>query len=117
MPARSPAREPCYGAESLGKLAVILDVGFGPEHVGDFFLRAGRDVLVELDLRHGGLARAGDVLPVWLVVGIHGGSFVLWQPAVVALVTGAVAVVVRMLGTRLRLRQAQRSTLPLSPPS
>ena len=45
-------------------LAVILDVGFCPEQVSDFLLRAGRDVLVELDLRHGGLARAGDVMRV-----------------------------------------------------
>ncbi|WP_426186114.1 hypothetical protein [Microbacterium sp. TWP3-1-2b2] len=42
---------------------------------------------------------------------------VLWQPAVVALVIGAVGFVARMLVTRLRLRQAQRSTLPDSPPS
>jgi hypothetical protein len=41
---------------------VVADVGFCASHVGDLFLRAGRDRLVDLDLGHARLARLGDVV-------------------------------------------------------
>ena len=56
--------------------AVVFDVWLGPQEVGDLFLGARRDRLVDLQFRDARLTRGGDVL-VWgvLVVGRHGESF------------------------------------------
>lgn len=43
-------------------LAVIFDVWFRPQGVGDLFLRTRRDGLVDLELGDGRLVRAGNVL-------------------------------------------------------
>ena len=42
-------------------LAVIFDVQFGPQYIGDLFLRARRDALVNLKLWQGLLTRAWNV--------------------------------------------------------
>jgi hypothetical protein len=47
---------------SLGMLAVIFDVRFSPQGVGDFFLRTRRDGLVDFKLWDGRLIRAGNVV-------------------------------------------------------
>lgn len=43
-------------------LAVIFDVWFRPQDVGDLFLGARWDRLVDLEFRDGRLVRAGDVV-------------------------------------------------------
>ncbi|MCU1543838.1 MAG: hypothetical protein JWM50_1703 [Microbacteriaceae bacterium] len=52
-------------------LAVVFDVWFRSQDVGNLFLGARRDCLVSLEFRDGRLIRIGDVF--W-VVG-HGESF------------------------------------------
>ena len=61
---------------SLEMAAVILDVGFRPQDVGDLFLRTRRDGLVFLQLRDARLVRAGHtLLRGMLLVDRHGKSF------------------------------------------
>ena len=43
-------------------LAMVLDVWFGPQYVGNFFLRPRRDGLVGLDLWDGRFIRARNAL-------------------------------------------------------
>ena len=50
------------GEPLLGVPAVVLDVWFRPQEVGDLLLRARRNGLVDLELRDGRLIRAGNVL-------------------------------------------------------
>ena len=57
-------------------LAVIFYVWFRSQDVGDLFLRARGDGLVDLELWDGGLVRAGNVvLRRMLEVDRHGESF------------------------------------------
>jgi hypothetical protein len=59
---------------SLGMLAMVFDVWFRPQDVGDLFLRTRRDGLVNLELWDGRPVRAVNVfLREVLVVGRHGG--------------------------------------------
>ena len=62
-------------------LAVIFDVWFRPQGVGDLFLRTRWDGLVDLELGNGRLTRAGNVvLRGMLEVERHGESFGRRQP-------------------------------------
>jgi hypothetical protein len=55
---------------------MVLDVRFRPADVGDLFLGAGRDVLVVLEFRDGGLTGARNVVVRGVLVGKrHGNSF------------------------------------------
>jgi hypothetical protein len=57
-------------------LAVILDIRCRTQDVGDVFLRARRQRLIDLELGDAGLTRAGGVPQrSVLVVEVHGGSF------------------------------------------
>jgi hypothetical protein len=49
-------------------LAVIFEVWFRSRDVGDLFLGARRDGLVELELWDAGLTRTGNVVPGRVVV-------------------------------------------------
>jgi hypothetical protein len=60
---------------SRGTLAVIVDVRFSTQDVGDFFLRARRDCLVVLQLGDGRLIRTRNVVRGVLEVVRHGASF------------------------------------------
>jgi hypothetical protein len=51
-------------------LAVIRDVGFCSQNVGDLLLGARCDVLVLLELRNGRLVRAGNVVRRGLFFGV-----------------------------------------------
>lgn len=67
---------PTPGVSSLGMLAVVFDVGLRPQDVGDLFLRARRDGLVDFELWDGRVILAGSVLlREVLVMGRHGESF------------------------------------------
>jgi hypothetical protein len=43
-------------------LAVIFDVWFRPQDIGDLFLRTRRDGLIDLELWDGRLIRTGNVV-------------------------------------------------------
>lgn len=54
--------------------AVVLEVGLGAKHVGEFLLRPRRDILVGLELWNARLIRSRDVVVRNVLVG-HGEPF------------------------------------------
>ena len=45
-------------------LAVVFDVGFRPQRVGDFLFRTRRNVLVDFELRDARFIRSGNVIVI-----------------------------------------------------